>query len=49
VWLIFADRLPSVRGVIGLRQVDGMPHESGARAMSRGCPAAFPYARPPNK
>ena len=25
--LIFADMLPSVRGMIGLRQVDGMPHE----------------------
>ena len=26
MWSIFADMLPSVRGVIGLRQVDGMAH-----------------------
>jgi hypothetical protein len=28
MWLIFAGLLPSVRGVIGLRQVDGMPHRA---------------------
>jgi hypothetical protein len=28
VWFILAGMLPSARGVIGLRQVDGMPHQA---------------------
>ena len=28
MWSIFADMLPSVRGVIGLRQIDGMAHRA---------------------
>jgi hypothetical protein len=35
-WLIFPTMLPSVRGVIGLRQVDGMPHQAPSLRDARG-------------
>jgi hypothetical protein len=42
-WLIFVGMLPSVRGVIGLRQADRMPRRAPRCGTRSGCPRIYSH------